>query len=124
VLIWYFRGNQDARDFIKSIPYEDRSISSLCIMELIQGCLDKKEIKTAKEFIKENISTVIHPDERISEKAILLLERHALSDGLRTVDAIIAASALVKYTNFATANYKHFKNISNLNILKFEPSET
>jgi predicted nucleic acid-binding protein len=124
VLIWYFRGNQNARDFIKSVPYEDRSISSLCIMELIQGCLDRKEIKTIKEFIKENFSTVIHPDERISEKAILLLERHAMSDGLRTVDAIIAASASVKNTTFATANYKHFKNISNLNILKFEPSET
>lgn len=90
-------------------------------MELIQGCLDKRELKPIKDFLKMNISNIIHPDERISEKAILLLERYSLSEGLRTIDALIAASALVNYATIATANYKHFKNIHNLNILKFEP---
>ncbi len=91
-------------------------------MELIQGCLDKKELKTIKEFIKVNIYSVIPPDERISEKAIFLLERYFLSDRLRAIDALIASSAMMKGAALATANYKHFKNIHNLNILKFEPS--
>jgi len=91
-------------------------------MELIQGCLNKKELKAVKEFIKENFSVVIHPDERISEKAIVLLEKHSLTDGLRTVDALIAASALQKGATLATSNDKHFRNISHLNILKFESS--
>lgn len=91
-------------------------------MELIQGCLDRRELKSIKDFLKMNIPNVIHPDERISEKAILLLERYSLSEseGLKTIDALIAASALVNYATLATANYKHFKNIHNLNILKFE----
>ncbi len=119
MLIWYFKGNQDAEKLIKNISYEDRLTSSLCIMELIQGCLDKNELKIIKKFIKENISTVIHPDEKISEKAVILLERYSLSDGLRTVDALIAASALLRGASLATSNDKHFRNISNLNILNF-----
>lgn len=90
-------------------------------MELIQGCLDKKEVKTVKEFVKENFSLVIHTDEKISENAIELLEKHALSDGLGTIDSLIASSVLLKGATFVTANYKHFKNIPNLNILKFDP---
>jgi len=121
VLIWYFRGNQNARDLLANVPSRDRLVSSLCIMELIQGCLDKKEVKTVKEFVKENFPLVIHPDEKISENAIELLEKHALSDGLGTIDALIASSVLLKEATFVTANYKHFKNIPNLNIQKFDP---
>ena len=122
VLIWYFRGDQAARELLSGVPYKDRAISALCIMELIQGCLNKKELKTVKEFINLNFPLVIYPDEKISEKAILLLERHVSSDGLRTVDALIAASVLSGSNSIATANYKHFKSIPSLVVLKFEPS--
>lgn len=91
-------------------------------MELLQGCLDKKELKTVKEFIKANFPAPLYPDEKVYEKAVLLLERYALADGLRTVDALIAASALLGNAALATANYKHFKNILHLKVLKFEPS--
>ncbi len=123
VLIWYFRGNPGARDFIAGVPFKDRLVSALCVMELIQGCRDKKEIKTVKAFIRMNFSAILPPDERISEKAILLLEKHSPSDGLRTVDALIAASAVVNHASLATANYKHFRNIQGLSILKFEAAE-
>ncbi len=95
-------------------------VSALCIMELIQGCADKNELKSVKEFIRVNFSKTIYPDEKISEKAIALLEHYALSDGLRTVDAIIAASALSQKASFATANYKHFKSIDGLHVIRFE----
>jgi len=121
VLIWYFKGNQAAEKLIRFISYDSRLTSSLCIMELIQGCRDKEELRDVKTFVKENISNIIHPDEKISEKAMLLLERYSLSDGLRTVDALIAASALINSTALATANYKHFKNISGIELVKFKP---
>jgi len=91
-------------------------------MELIQGCLNKEEIKIVKKFIRENFSLIIHPDEKISEKAISLLERYSLSDGLRTIDALVAASALMTGATLATANFKHFRNIPKLHILKFHPN--
>jgi predicted nucleic acid-binding protein len=63
----------------------------------------------------------IHPDEHISEKAISLLEIHAGPDGLRTIDALMAATALRKDDTLATANHKHFKKIAGLDIRKFAP---
>jgi len=106
-------------EFMAKVPYVDRHISALCMMELVQGCLNKEELKSVKKFIRENISQVVHPDERISEKAIHLLEKHAMPDGLRTVDALIAASALINGATLATANYKHFKSIPTLDVIKF-----
>jgi len=93
----------------------------LCFMELIQGCADKNELKRVKEFIRLNFSKIIYPDERISEKAIGLLEHYAMSDGLRTVDALVAASALSQKAALATANYKHFKSIEGLHVIRFNP---
>ena len=122
VIIWYFRGNQDARDFIAGVPYQKRMTSSLCVMELIQGCADKSELKSVKEFVRLNFPKIIYPDERISEKAILLLERHAPADGLRTVDALIAASAVSHKAALATANYKHFKSIEGFHVIQFKLS--
>ena len=90
-------------------------------MELIQGCADKTELKSVKDFIRLNFSKIIYPDERISEKAIGLLEHYALSDGLRTVDALIAASALSHKAALATVNYKHFKSIEGLQLIRFDP---
>lgn len=89
-------------------------------MELIQGCLDRQEMKITREFIRDNFPEVIHPDTGISEKAVLLLEKHAISDGLRTIDALIAATALSMGAVLATANHKHFKKIAGLHILTFE----
>jgi predicted nucleic acid-binding protein len=120
VLIWYFRGNRGARDFIADLPYKERMISALCVMELIQGCIDKSELKSVKEFIRLNFPRVIYPDEKIAEKAIVLLERYALSAGLRTVDALIAASAIFHKSALATANYRHFKGIEGLRVIRFE----
>jgi predicted nucleic acid-binding protein len=121
VLIWYFRGNQKAREFISGVPYRDRQVSSLCIMELVQGCRDRQELREVKAFMRENIATVIHPDEAVSEKAISLLEGHASTDGLRTIDALLAATALREDDMLATANHKHFKNIPGLDVRKFVP---
>ncbi len=120
VLIWYFRGNQKARAFISGVPFRDRRVSSLCIMELVQGCRDRQELRAVKEFIRDNIAGVVHPDDRISEKAITLLEGYALADGLRTVDALVAATALREDDTLVSSNYKHFKKIAGLDVNKFQ----
>ncbi len=121
VLIWYFRGSQKAKEFMSRVPFTDRRMSSFCVMELVQGCRDRQELRAVKSFIRENIAAVVHPDERISEKAIALLEGHASADGLRTIDALVAATALLEDDALATANYKHFKRIAGLDVRKFEP---
>jgi predicted nucleic acid-binding protein len=121
VLVWYLRGFEKARRFIENVPHERRTLSSLTLMELLQGCRNQQEGRQVKAFISENISLVIHPDEIISRRAIALLEHHAFSHGLRVVDAIIAASALETASSLATANVKHYRVIAPLNLIQFKP---
>jgi predicted nucleic acid-binding protein len=121
VLIWYLRGHETARRFIENIAYERRMLSSLTLMELLQGCRNRQEAREVRTFVSENMSLVIHPDETISRRAIALLEQHAFSHGLRVVDAIIAASALEAASSLATANVKHYRIIVPLDLIRFKP---
>ena len=121
VLIWYFRGNEKARRFVARVPYANRVISSLALMELLQGCRAQQEVQQVKAFITENIPIVLHPDEYICHTAIDLLEQHALSHGLRVVDALIAATALEAVCTLATANVRHYRVIARLYLTPFRP---
>ena len=72
-------------------------------------------------FIGDNCR-IIHCDNNVSEKAISLIQTYALSHGLRTVDAIIAATVLVNKACLATANYRHFNMIESVRLIKFNPN--
>lgn len=119
ILIWYFRGNLQARTLLESIPKEKRWISSLAFMELLQGARNQDEIAQTQAFISENISTIVHPKTSISEHAIHLVGQFALSHGLRVIDAMIASSAILHRAILATGNYKHFRFIPSLEIKTF-----
>ena len=121
VLIGYLRGHEKSRRFIEAVTHERRALSSLTFMELLQGCRNQEEAREVKAFVAENISFVIHPDEPISRRAISLLEQHTFSHRLRVVDAIIAASALETASSLATANVKHYRVITPLNLIQFKP---
>jgi predicted nucleic acid-binding protein len=96
-------------------------LSSLTLMELLQGCRNQREARAVKAFIAENISVVVHPDETISRRATALLEHFAFSHGLRVVDAMIAATALETASSLATANVKHYRVIAPLDLIHFKP---
>ena len=121
VLIWYFRGDETARRFLSRIPFPERTVSSLTVMELLQGCRDQREIREMALFVSENLSAVVHPDEAISKRAIQLLELYARRAGLRVVDALIGATALESNAALATANVRHYRAISGLSVIGFRP---
>jgi predicted nucleic acid-binding protein len=58
----------------------------------------------------------VHADLRaeITGLAYDLLKRHAKSDGLRTFDALIAATAIVEGFTLVSRNRKHFHIIADL----------
>ena len=120
VLVWYFRGLKSSADLIAQTPLERRFISSVCIMELIQGCRNKRELKDVTAFIRENFH-VVHCNQVVSERAISLLQIYSLSHGLRTIDAIIASTVLVNKALLVTGNYRHFDMIKALWVMRFEP---
>jgi hypothetical protein len=121
VLIWYFRGNPRARSFLSSIETGHRWISSMTLMELFQGCRNRAELTDVQAFVAENISRILHPRTAVSEKAIHLTQEFALSHGLRVIDALIAASALLHRAVLATGNDRHFRFIPGLEIQVFKP---
>ena len=43
VLIWYLGGHEKARRFIEDVAHERRAVSSLTLMELLQGCRNQEE---------------------------------------------------------------------------------
>lgn len=121
ILIWYLRGSEKALRAIDATVYSRRAISVLSIMELTHGCRNNAEIREAKLLVTENFAQVLYLNETVCRKASDLLDRHALPNGLRVVDALIAASAMDKNASLATANLKYYRPISNLTIIPFKP---
>ena len=59
--------------------------------------------------------------EPVSQRAMVLVETHALSAGLLLADALIAATALEHNLAILTGNAKHFTPVEGLKIVRFEP---
>jgi predicted nucleic acid-binding protein len=119
VLIWYFRGNENALNIIKKhTPF---GISVITYMELIQGMRNKQELQTLKKYLKKWNVKVLQINENISARAMFLVESYYLSNSLELGDAIIGVTALENQETLLTANYKHYKIIQDLNIEIFRP---
>ena len=59
----------------------------------------------------------------ISERAMRLIDRHAMGDGLQLGDALIAATALEHGLPLLTANLKHFRSVEELSVEQFDPAQ-
>jgi predicted nucleic acid-binding protein len=123
VLIWYFRGDEKAGNFLADTPFASRLLPSVAYLELLQGCSNKSELITLERMIQTNFAEVLHPNEEISERAISLMRKHSLSHGLTTFDALIAATALEHGYHLATSNLKHYRYIENLKMVPFVRSK-
>ncbi|MBI4238348.1 MAG: type II toxin-antitoxin system VapC family toxin [Deltaproteobacteria bacterium] len=119
ILIWYFRGNRRAAAALQDIEHRRRWISSITLMELLQGCRSHEELREVQAFVAENVARFLHPGTAASEKAIHLIEHYALPHGLRVADALIAASTLLHRATLLTGNVKHFRCIDGLDLLEF-----
>jgi predicted nucleic acid-binding protein len=121
VLVWYFRGSARARRFLLRVAHPARAVSALTVMELLQGCRGAAEIRDVKAFVSDNMGLLVHPNEAICHRAMQLIEAHAARDGLRVIDALIAATALQFGSVLATANVKHYRAIPRLGLSPFKP---
>lgn len=92
------------------------AISAITLMELVEGCRNKRELMKVIKFLGE--FKLIHFSEQISQKAIELIERYKLSHGLLIPDAIIAATAIMMNSELYSKNARHFKMIKELKVTK------
>jgi predicted nucleic acid-binding protein len=117
VLIWFFRGNRPAAEFIER--QTDRTVSIVSVMELYQGARSQEEIRTIRRFFLESSFRVIPLNEAMSHLALTLVEEHARRDGLQMADALIAATARLTATTLATGNIRHFRSVPTLQLKAF-----
>ena len=119
VLIWIQRGNGKAAEWVEK--EEERSVSVLTYMELLQGAREKRQHEYILDFLHEFNFRILPLSENIGHRAAIYIEEYSLSHGLRSGDAIIAATATENGLTLCTANAKHYKPIRELKLKVFRP---
>jgi predicted nucleic acid-binding protein len=117
VLIWYFRGNERAKDTIDNAV--SFSVSAIAVMELMQGTKNKAEQRAISKQLRAWNVEVIHINEIISIRATQYVNDFALSHSICAMDALIAGTAIENGGELLTANTKHFECIPGLTLKKF-----
>jgi tRNA(fMet)-specific endonuclease VapC len=112
VMIDVSRENANAASYLDSLS--DPAISIITAQELIVGSKDKRDLAGIDSLV--STYPVIHIDAAIGQLAYDLLKRYARSDGLRTFDSLIAATAIVRDFALVSRNRKHFAMIDGLRL--------
>ena len=116
VIIEILKGDEKTIKMIERIGLENIAISSVTVMELYFGALNKKELNKIKKHLKA--LNIVHFDNDVSELAVSMIESYSKSYGLQIPDAIIAATALSLEIKLFTLNLKDFRYIDGLKLQK------
>ena len=119
ILIWIQRGHEKAARLIEKDAEKCLSIQSY--MELLQGAKNKAEQKSIRDFIYSFDFSILPLSENIGHRALIYVEEYSLSSGMRSADALIAATAIEYNVNLVSANTKHFKAVKELQLKAFRP---
>jgi predicted nucleic acid-binding protein len=119
ILIWVLRGSVRAAAFVDEIRV--RHISVVTLMELLQGARDRRETQLIKGFIADLGFRTLPLTENIGHRAVVYMEGHAFSSGLRVADALIAATAAENSLTLCSGDRSHYRAISELVLKPFRP---
>ena len=122
VLIWALRGSKKAA--VEIDADENRFISAVNYMELMQDARNKREQTMIKQFLNELDFTVLPITEAISHRATIFIEEHALRSGIQLADALVFATACEHSLTLCSANQKHFRSIRSLDSKVFKPEKS
>jgi len=119
MFIWVQRGNGKAAEVMDAS--DERYLSIQTYMELLQGAKNKKQHTYVKDFLSSFAFEVLPLTENIGHRAAIYVEEYALSSGVRSGDALIAATAVENNIPLISSNKKHFKAINDLKFHHFKP---
>lgn len=119
IFIWTQRGNKKAAKIMQQA--DERILSVQTYMELIQGAKNKTQHKYIKDFLSSFGFIVLPLTQNIGHRASIYIEEYTLSSGIRSGDAIIAATAVENNLILSSSNVKHFKAIKELQLKPFNP---
>lgn len=119
IFIWAQRGNEKAAKLMEMS--EERHLSIQSFMELLQRAKNKKQHQYTKDFLTSFDFLVLPLTENIGHRASIYVEEYTMASGLRSGDAIIAATAVENNLPLVSSNAKHFKMIKELKLKIFKP---
>jgi hypothetical protein len=119
VLIWVLRGKEKAAKLIEST--EDRCLSIVSYMELLQGARDRLECRTIKSFLGDFAFRVLPLTENVGHRASIYMEEYALRSRMCVADALVAATAVENGVALCTADRKHYRLVKDLDATTFRP---
>ena len=119
ILIWIQRGSEKAARVVDRS--NERYISIVTYMELLQAANNKKQHDYISDFLKEFGFQTLPLTESIGHRAAVYVEEYSLSHGIRAIDATIAATATENHLHLCSGNAKHFKAIQELKFKLFRP---
>jgi tRNA(fMet)-specific endonuclease VapC len=114
IIIDILRRKPEAVAFSKSL--EIVSISSLTAFELINGCINKENLKETLKLI-EGVS-IIYPNEQCQKISLGIFSKFKLRYGIGLVDSLIAGIAINEGYTLATRNLKHFEFLDDIKIIQ------
>lgn len=119
VLIWYLRGSEASKKIVEeNIPF---SISVVTYMELMQGMINKTEMKKFQKQLQKWNVNIVQIDKEISARAMFYVQEYSLSHSMMLADALIAATVVQYGEILLTANDKHYKYLPTIEVKKFDP---
>jgi predicted nucleic acid-binding protein len=119
VMVWVTRGHAGAAHRLAQLlPWQ---LSAVTYIELAQGCRSKAELARLKKGLSMCNTQILPVTSDITDRAMSLIDKHALSSGLQLGDALIAATALEHRLTLLTGNKKHFAKVPGLVLEVFKP---
>lgn len=121
LVVWMLRKHPRALHFADKVKREERHLSCVSHLELLEGCRDSNQLKDLRELIEGWFSEVVPLTPTASSTAVTLMEKYALAHRPDVPDVLIAATALDRREPLATGNPKHYRFIPGLAIKAFRP---
>lgn len=112
VMIDLLRKYPPAIAWLNSLGEEKIAIPGFVVMELIQGCRNKKE----QEMLEKDLGTynIAWPSAETCNQAVSVFASLHLSHGLGILDALIGQVAVALDLSLYTFNQKHYATVPNL----------
>ena len=119
IFVWIQRGNEKTANLVGKA--QERFLSVQTHMELMQCAQNKRQHQDIQDFLASFNFIVLPLTENIGHRASIYIEEYSLSYGIRTGDAIIAATATENNLTLLSSNAKHFRPIKDLKFKLFKP---
>ncbi len=112
IVIDVLREYAPAISWLTFLGDEELTLPGYVVMELVQGCADKTELRKMEKFIAG--FEILWPSQKTCDEALKTFTKFNLGRGLGLLDALIGQTAMALDLPIHTFNRKHYAVIPGL----------